>query len=94
MALMPDPDIAGHHGDKNTQTDGRVHRQGGGGEGASTTRDVRGEENCNYSCLLTSAFHVVSEAFSGCPFRDNDLTGRCDVVERMPSPPISSSMTT
>lgn len=28
MALMPDPDIAGHHGDKNTQTDGRVHRQG------------------------------------------------------------------
>lgn len=29
MALMPDPDIAGHHGDKNTQTDGRVHRQRG-----------------------------------------------------------------
>lgn len=29
MALMPDPDIAGHHGDKNTQTDGRVHSRGG-----------------------------------------------------------------
>lgn len=28
MALMPDPDIAGQHGDKNIQTDGRVHRQG------------------------------------------------------------------
>lgn len=41
MTLMPDPDIAGHHGDKNTQTDGRVHRQGG--EAASTTKDFRGE---------------------------------------------------
>lgn len=32
MVLMPDPDIAGHHVDKNTQTDGRVHEWGGGGE--------------------------------------------------------------
>lgn len=24
------------------------------------TEDFRGEENCNYSCLLTSAFYVVS----------------------------------
>lgn len=39
MAPVPDPDIAGHHGDKNTQTDGRVHRQGG--EAASTTKDFR-----------------------------------------------------
>lgn len=95
MALIPDPDIAGHHGDKNTQTDGRVHRQGGG-EAASTTKDFR-EGNCNYSCLLTSAFYVVSKVFSGCPFRDNDLAGRykckdnhtqtrADVVEMTPSP--------
>lgn len=66
---------------------------GKGGEAASTTRDFRAEENCNYSCLLTSAFYVVSKAFSGCPFRDNDLAGRYDVVEMTPSPPISSSMT-
>lgn len=69
---------------------------GKGGEAASTTKDFRGEENCNYSCLLTSAFYVVSKAFSGCPFRDNDLAGRykckdnhtqtsADVVEMTPS---------
>lgn len=74
MALMPDPDITGHHGDKNTQTDGRVHRQGR--EAAITTKDFRGEENYNYSCLLTSAYYVVSKCFSGCPFRDNSLPGR------------------
>lgn len=28
----PDPDLTGHRGDKNTQTDGRVPRQGGGGQ--------------------------------------------------------------
>lgn len=71
---MPDPDIAGHHEDKNTQTDGRVRRQGG--EAASSTKDFRGEESCNYSCLPTSAFYVVSKAFNGCPFRDNDLPQR------------------
>lgn len=27
----PDPDLTGHRGDKNTQTDGRVHRHGEGG---------------------------------------------------------------
>lgn len=25
LVVMPEPDIAGHHGDKNTQTDGMVH---------------------------------------------------------------------
>lgn len=74
MALMPDPDIAGHQGDKNIQTDGRVHRQRG--EAARTTKDFRGEENYNYSCLPTSAYFVVSNCFSGCPFKDNGLPGR------------------
>lgn len=44
---MPDPDLTGHHGDKNTQTDGTVHRHGGGA--ANTTKDFREEQNCNYS---------------------------------------------
>lgn len=67
-----------------------------GGEAASASKDFRGEENCNYSCLLTSALYVVSKAFSGCLFRDNDLTWRCqckdnhletsaDVVKIIPS---------
>lgn len=54
-------------------------------------------ENCNYTCLLTSAFHVVRKAFSGCLFRDNDLAGRyrrkdnhrwtsADVVKMTPCP--------
>lgn len=77
MALWPDPDIAGHHGDKNTQTHGRVYKPGGEAVAApSITEDFRGEEDCNYSCLLTSAFYVVSKAFNGCPFRDNDLPER------------------
>lgn len=48
----------------------------GGGEAASTTKDFRGEEDCNYSCLRTFDFSVVRKAFSWCPFRDNDLPGR------------------
>lgn len=44
----PDPDLTGHRGDKNTQTDGRVHRHGKG-EAANTTKDFREEQNCNYS---------------------------------------------
>lgn len=76
MVLMPDPDIAGHHGDKNTQTDGRVH-EGGGGlvVTASTTEDFGGKENYNYNRMLTSDY-VVRKAFNGCPVRDNDLPGR------------------
>lgn len=42
MALIPDPDIAGHHGDKNTQTDGRVHRQGGERQQAQLKISERG----------------------------------------------------
>lgn len=59
-------------------------------EAASTTRDFR-EENCYYSFLLTSAFHVVNRAFCGCPFRDNNFAGRYNAVEVRPCPPISCS---
>lgn len=77
---MPDPDIAGHHGDKNTQADGRVHRQGG--EGASTTQDFREEENCNYSVCepLPSMWLAMPSLNTHSEMRvtqQSDLAGTC-----------------
>ena len=43
---------------------------------AAARLKISREENCNYSRMLTSALCVVSKAFNGCLFGDNDLPGR------------------